>query len=121
MLRVWANHLRQVGVGKSDETCEFAINYLLTGRGDAKQLAVTLAKRAPHRPVLEVAFVLSLAAASLEEVFASEEVALAAADAWRVAALLGVDLHMMQKRGVPHGDCGALLQYWQSVDGYFLS
>ncbi len=121
MIRHEANLLGRVGVGKSDETCEFAINYLLSGQGDAKQLAVILAKRAPHRPVLEVAFVLSIAAASLEEVFASPEVALAAADAWRVAALLGVDLHMMQKRGHPHGDCAALLQYWQSVDGYFLA
>lgn len=106
---------------KSDETCEFAINYLLSGQGDAKQLAVSLVRRAPHRPVLEVVFVLSIAAASLEEVFASPEVALAAADAWRVAALLGVDLHMMQKCGAPQDDCGALLRYWQNVDGYFLA
>ncbi len=108
-------------MGKNDEACEFAINYLLSGQGSAKQLAVSLATRAPQRPVLEVVFVLSLAAASLEEIFASPELSETAADAWRVAALLGVDLHMMQKRGHPHGDCGALLQYWQSVDGYFLT
>jgi hypothetical protein len=68
-----------------------------------------------------VVFVLSITAASLEDVFAGKKVAEAAADAWRMAALLGVEVHMMQRRGLPNHSCAELLQYWQNVDGYFLS
>lgn len=106
---------------KFDEICEFAINFLLTAQGDAKRLAVRLAERCPETPVLELVFVLSIAAASLEEVFAGREVAGLAADAWRVAALLGVDLHMMQRRGLPSLNCADLQHYWRTFDGYFLT
>lgn len=104
-----------------DEVCEFAINFLLTGQGDGRRLAVALAERGPRRPPLDIAFVLALAAASIEEVLASPQLALAAADAWRTAALVGVDLHMMQQQGLPHRDCADLLRYWRTVDGYFLT
>lgn len=107
--------------GNIDEVCEFAINFLLTGQGDARRLAVTLAERGPHSPPLDLTFVLSLAAASIEEVLSSPEVAITAADAWRTAALVVVDLHMMQQRGMPHHTCADLLRYWQTIDGFFLA
>ncbi|GLS88701.1 hypothetical protein GCM10010873_36750 [Cypionkella aquatica] len=104
-----------------DMICEYAIAFLLNGRGGAKQLAVDLAQQEPQRPALELVFVLSIAASSIEEVFASPQPAGVAADAWRIAALIGVELHMMQSQGLPYDSCAALLNYWRTVDGYFLS
>lgn len=104
-----------------DDPCEFAINFLLSKRGDAKRLAVTLAKLSPARPALELIFVLSSAAAGIEEVLAGPETVAVAMDSWRVAALLGVDLHVMQRRGLAHGTCGDLIRYWQTHDPFFLS
>jgi hypothetical protein len=109
------------GVGDIDQLCEFAIGFLLTGRGDARRLAVELTREAPERPPLEVVFVLSSAAAGIEDVLSGEESRATALDAWRVAALLGVDLHMMQVLGHPHGRCADLMTYWQTEDGFFLS
>ena len=42
------------GVGEIDVLCEFAINFLLSGQGDAKSLAVVMARDAPTRAPLEV-------------------------------------------------------------------
>lgn len=109
------------GVGKLEELCEFAINFLLSRQGDAKRLAVKLVEMSPARPALEMVFVLSTAAAGIEEVLASPETVAVAMDAWRVAALLGVDLHMMQARGLRCCTCSDLLVYWHTADGYFLA
>jgi hypothetical protein len=110
-----------VGSGEIDVLCEFAINFLLSGQGDAKRLAVALVKAAPTRAPLEVIFVLASAAASIEEVLAGTESKAMALDTWRTASLLGVELHMMQVMGLPNGSCADLLHYWQTQDPYFLN
>ena len=107
--------------GEIDVLCEYAIGFLLSRQGDAKRLAVRLTEAAPERRPMEVIFVLSSAAASIEEVLAGEEAVALALDAWRVAALMGVDLHMMQVLGHPHGRCADVMHYWRSEDGFFLS
>ncbi len=109
-----------VGGGEIDQLCEFAISFLLSGQGDAKRLAATLVMDSPDRSPLEVTFVLSSAAASIEEVLSGPESRAMALDAWRTAALLGVDLHMMQLLGRPNLYCHNLLHYWQTEDPYFL-
>jgi hypothetical protein len=108
------------GARDIDALCEGAIDFLLSRQGDARRLAVRLTEGAPERAPLEVVFVLSSAAASIEEVLAGQESSAMALDAWRIAALLGVDLHMMQVLGRPHARCADLMRYWQSEDGYFL-
>ncbi len=108
------------GAGDIDVLCEFAINFLLSGQGDARRLAVHLVRQMPERSPLEVIFVLASAAASIEEVFAGSDSKALALDGWRVASLLGVDLHMMQVMGRRSGRCQDLLVYWQTVDRYFL-
>ena len=103
-----------------DQLCEFAINFLLSGQGDAKRLAAKLVMDSPDRSPLEVIFVLSSAAASIEEVLSGDESRAVSLDAWRMASLLGVDLHMMQLLGRPSGYCHNLLHYWQTEDAFFL-
>ena len=103
-----------------DQLCEFAINFLLSAQGDARRLAATLVLDSPDRAPLEVIFVLSSAAASIEDVLSGPESNAIALDTWRTAALLGVDLHMMQLLGRPTGYCHDLLHYWQTEDPFFL-
>lgn len=100
--------------------CEFAIGFLLSGQGDARRLAVTLAREAPHRLASEVILVLASAAASIEEVLAGPETHHIAVETWRTAAMLGVELHMMQLLQKPRGTCGDLLHYWQTEDLWFI-
>jgi len=108
------------GAGEIDVLCEFAINFLLSGQGDGKRLAVTLVRAVPSRAPLEVIFILASAAASIEDVLAGTESKAMALDTWRTASLLGVELHMMQVMGLPNGSCADVLHYWQTVDPYFL-
>ncbi len=104
-----------------DDLCEYAINFLLTGQGDARRLAVNLARRSPDHTPLEVIFILSSAAAGIEEVLSGADSTAAAVSTWRIAALLGVELHMMQLQGLSFATCNDLMQYWQVHDPYFLS
>ena len=109
-----------MGGGGIDQLCEFAINFLLSGRGDARRLAAHLVMDSPDRAPLEVIFVLASAAASIEDVLSGPESKSLALDTWRTASLLAVDLHMMQLRGRPNDHCHSLMHYWQTEDPYFL-
>ena len=104
-----------------DSDCEFAIQFLLSRQGQVRQLVVALANRNPDRSALELIFILSLAVSSIEEMFGGAEIATLTTEAWRVTALVGVDLHMMRTRGMPHVLCADLLHYWRNVDDYFLT
>ncbi|TXI01506.1 MAG: hypothetical protein E6Q73_07030 [Pseudorhodobacter sp.] len=95
---------------------EFAIDFLLTGRGSAQRLAWELARRWPTRPALEYALVLSLAANAIEETLLGDEARRLSLDAWRRAALLGVDLYDAQALGLPHHTGADLIAYWQLHD-----
>ncbi len=110
-----------VGGAEIDRLCEFAIDFLLSGQGDARSLAARLVMDKADRSPLEVIFILASAAASIEEVFAGAESRALSMDAWRMSAMLGVDLHMMQVHGRPNLYCHDLLHYWQTTDPYFLA
>ena len=104
-----------------DALYEFALHFLLSGQGDARLLVAEMARRMPALPALELIFVLAQAASGLESVFSSAEAKAMALDVWRVATLIGVDLHMMQELGLRRDVCADLLDYWQSEDGFFLA
>ncbi len=100
---------------------EFAIDFLLTGRGTAQRMVRELAQRWPHCAALEYVLVLSLAANGIEETLQGEEAARLAKDAWRMAALVGVDLYDAQALGMPHQTGADLMQYWKNHDPFFLN
>ena len=104
-----------------DDLSEFAIDFLLAERGSARQLVVKMAERMLQRSPLELIFVLSITASGIEETFGGEAIAGVALDTWRSAALLEVELHMMQRGGIQRDTCADLLTYWRTVDCYFLS
>ncbi len=107
-------------LGTGDDLAEFAIAFLLTGRGSAQRLVRELAERWPTRPALEFVLVLSLTANGIEETLQGEEAARLALDAWRMAALIGVDLFDAQALDMPHLTGADLLAYWQKHDPFFL-
>ena len=100
---------------------EFALQLLLAGPGMAHGLPRAMVAQWPDQPVLQLTLALSLAASGLETAFADAADQLAARDAWRVAALLAVDLHEMQRQGHPHGRAADLLDYWRAHDPFFLT
>ena len=106
-------------VGTGDEMAEFAINYLLTGRGPLQRLTRELARGWPARPALEYVLVLSLAANGIEDTFTGDETGRLAQEAWRMAALVGVDLFDAQSLGLPHQTGADLIAYWQAHDPDF--
>jgi hypothetical protein len=106
-------------VRTGDEMAEFAINFLLTGRGPPRRLASELATRWPARPALEYVLVLSLAANGIEDTFTGDETGRLAQEAWRMAALVGVDLFDAQSLGLPHQTGADLIAYWQAHDPDF--
>ena len=113
---VWGDALET-----GDELAEFAIDFLLTGRGSAQRLARVLAQRWPDHPALEYVLVLSLAASGIENTLIGEDAKGLALDAWRMAALLGVDLYDAQALNLPHRTGADLLAYWRTHDPLFLN
>lgn len=104
-----------------DDLAEFAIDFLVSGRGSARALTKELATRWPDHPALEFVLVLSLAANGIESTLTGAEADRLAREAWQMAALLGVDLYDAQALGLPHRSGADLLRYWQTHDGFFLN
>ena len=104
-----------------DDLAEFAIDFLLSGRGSARALTRELATRWPDHPALEFVLVLSLAANGIESTLTGAEADRLAREAWQMAALLGVDLYDAQALGLPHRSGADLVRYWQTHDGFFLN
>ena len=107
-------------VGTFDDLTEFSVHFLLVTQGEVRLLPHALAKRSPDCPALALICILSVAAGSIQRVLHGEALTPRAAEAWRVAALLGADLHMMQLMGLPTETAADLLAYWQAQDRFFL-
>lgn len=112
---------RGAALETGDELAEFAIDFLVSGRGSARALTRELAIRWPDHPALEFVLVLSLAANGIESTLTGAEADRLAREAWQMAALLGVDLYDAQALGLPHRSGADLVRYWQTHDGFFLN
>ena len=112
---------RGAALETGDELAEFAIDFLVSGRGSARALTRELATRWPDHPALEYVLVLSLAANGIESTLTGAEADRLAREAWQMAALLGVDLYDAQSLGLPHRSGADLVRYWQTHDGFFLN
>ena len=110
---------RGAALETGDDLAEFAIDFLVSGRGSARALTRELATRWPEHPALEYVLVLSLAANGIESTMTEAD--RLAREAWQTAALLGVDLYDSQALGLPHRSGADLVRYWQTHDGFFLN
>jgi len=104
-----------------DELAEFAIDFLLSGHGSARQLLAVLVQRWPQKPALEYVLVLSLAASGIENILTGGEAERLSRDAWRMAALIGADLYDAQALGMAHYSGHDLIRYWRAHDPLFLT
>ncbi|WP_149142237.1 hypothetical protein [Gemmobacter caeruleus] len=103
-----------------EEMAEFALQKLLAAHEVARGLPRALAAQWPDCAPLELTLALSLAASGLESAFSNAADQRLARETWRVAALVAVDCHMMQRMGLPHGRAADLVDYWRHEDPFFL-
>lgn len=101
------------------EKVHFAIEQLLDTPEGWRPLVRNLVARWPDAPAAELVYVLVSAATEIEATFADGSPAReAAAKAWRLAALLGVDFYAMDAAGLPRDRAADMVDYW-NIDPYF--
>ena len=104
-----------------DEMTEFVIEQLLGTKDGARAIPYRMALNWAERPALEVVLALSLAAQAVEAALGSARDREVAQEAWQIAALVAVDVHMVQVSGGPALVLARdLLGHWRKVDGFFL-
>lgn len=103
-----------------DDLAEFAIDFLLTGRGSARRLVRVMAEHWPDRSALSLPYALAAAASGIGQVLKGAEVGQLSQEAWCMAGLVGVDLFVAQSNGLPHLTNRDLLAFWHSHDRFFL-
>ncbi len=109
-----------MGVGGVDSRVEYVVQVLVTGQGDLRRMVRHLAEGWPDEPALDILHAIALAAGNLERTLAGPDLQRAAAEAWRMATLVGVDLAMMRRLGLPHDTAADLVAYWKVHDRFFL-
>jgi hypothetical protein len=81
-----------------------------------------LATRWPNEPALSIAFALTNAAASIEEMVDSETTPpVVLMRAYKFAALVAADVHAVQSMGKVPARASDLLHFWRRVDPWFLN
>lgn len=106
---------------KLDEMTEFAIERLLSGSDGWRSVVRDMASRWPDAPPMDIVLALVSAAEAIAGLFGPAGPAReAATQAWRFAALMALDLHVMERRGHPRARAADCLEYWRTHDRYFL-
>ena len=103
-----------------DSRIEYVVQVLVTGQGDLRRMVRHLAEGWPDEPALDIIHVIAIAAGNLDGILAGGDLARATGEAWRMAGLVGVDLAMMRRLGLPFDTGADLLAYWKVHDRFFL-
>ena len=109
-----------VGLGGVNDRVEYVIQVLVTGQGDLRAMVRHLAENWPGEPALDIIHVIAVAAGNLERNLTGPALQRSAAEGWRMASLVGVDLAMMARMGLPHQTGADLMAYWKVHDRFFL-
>ena len=105
----------------SDQMTEHALSSLASGDEEKlRKLVYSMAMRWPGEPALHIAFAITSAAASLEDVLHGTSVTNAASTGYRLAALVAADTYAIVCMGKPNPVGTDLLHFWRRVDPYFL-
>jgi hypothetical protein len=96
------------------------VQVLVTGQGDLRRMVRQLAEGWPEDPALDILHVIAMAAGHLDSTLTGDALHRATGEAWRMATLVGVDLAMMRRLGLPHDTSADLLAYWKVHDRFFL-
>lgn len=106
---------------KLDAMTEFAIERLLSGREGWRSVVRDMAARWPDAPPMELVFALVAAAEAIAGLFGPAGPAReAATHAWRLAALLSLDIYVIGGAGHPNARAADCTEWWQTHDRYFL-
>lgn len=98
---------------------QFAIECLLDAPDGWRPLVREMVARWPEAPVGELILALVTAATEIEAMFGPGSPAReGAARGWRLAALLGVDLHAMEAVGMAHATAADMARFWK-IDPWF--
>ncbi|MEI2807620.1 MAG: hypothetical protein V9G18_17330 [Albidovulum sp.] len=98
---------------------QFAIERLLDAPDGWRALVRDMVGRWPEAPAGALILAIVTASAEIEAMFGPGSPARDGAErGWRLAGLLGVDLHVMATVGMAHGRAGDLADYWR-IDPYF--
>lgn len=101
------------------EKVHFAIERLLDTPDGWRPLVREMVGRWPEAPAGELILALVTAAAEIEAMFGPGSPARdGAAQGWRLAGLLGVDLYAMQAVGMAHAKAADLPRFW-TIDPWF--
>ncbi len=103
-----------------DIRIEYVVRVLVTGQGDLRRMVRRLAEDWPDEPALDIIHIIAVTAGSLEGTLSGGAIMRATREAWRMAGLIGVDLAMMRRLGLPHDTGANLLAYWKAHDRFFL-
>lgn len=105
--------------GGDFEKVQFAIERLLDAPDGWRPLVREMVGRWPEAPPGELILALVTAAAEIEAMFGPGSPARdGAAQGWRLAGLLGVDLYAMQAVGMAHATAADLARFW-TIDPWF--
>lgn len=100
---------------------EHALFSLASGdEEELRKLVYSMAIRWPGESTLLIAFAITSASASLEDVLHGASVKDAASTGYRLAALVAADTYAIVCMGKPHPIGTDLLHFWRRVDPYFL-
>ena len=107
------------GGARSVDKVHFVIGRLLGAPDGWRALVRDMVATWPDAPATELIYAIVTAASEIEGTFAPGSPSRdASGHAWRLAALLGVDLYAMEALGLPHRRAGDFTVYWQ-IDPYF--
>lgn len=100
---------------------EFCIERLLAASDGWRSVVRDMAERWPDAPPMDMVFALVAAAEAIAGLFGPAGPAReAATQAWRLAALLSLDVYAMDRSGHPKARAADCLEYWRANDRYFL-
>ena len=104
-----------------DDMTEFCIERLLSSVNGWRSVVRDMAARWPDAPPMDMVFALVAAAEAIAGLFGPAGPAReAATQAWRLAALLSLDIYAMERSGHAHARAADCIAYWQERDRYFL-
>lgn len=104
-----------------EDQIEFAMRFLLTNRQEPRRVVSALAREWPQMRALQLIYVLSITAGTIDHMLAGAEHNRIAQELWRMAGLVGVDMYMMGLMGLPCDHAADLMAYWQVHDRFFLN
>lgn len=104
-----------------DRMIELAVERLAqSDPQNSRKLVRDLATAWPNEPALSIAFALTSAAASLEDMVDTPKAARSAQLGYKLSALMSADIFALEAMGQNPALGQDLLHFWRRVDPYFL-